>query len=80
MVSKEALEVIRMYESDMPFLFFALFDGEKEESASYYCPILENQNKNAAIYRDMPGNKIKIRLDLAESLLLRGAGGMELMG
>ena len=55
MVSKEALEVIRMYESDMPFLFFALFDGEKEESASYYCPILENQNKNAAIYRDMLG-------------------------
>ena len=78
MVSKEALEVIRMYETDMPFLLFALFDTEKEESKSYYCPILETDNKKAAIYRKMPENEIKIRLDLAESLLIRGAGGMEL--
>lgn len=78
LVSKEALAVIRMYETDMPFLFFALFDAQKEESAAYYCPILETDNKKAAIYRKMPENEIKIRLDLAESLLLRGAGGMEL--
>lgn len=79
LVSREAMGVIRMYEEDMPFLFFALFDTEQEESASYYCPILEEDNKKAAIYREgNRGHEIKIRLDLAESLLLRGASGMEL--
>lgn len=79
LVSREAMEVIRMYEGDMPFLFFALFDTEHDESASYYCPILEEDNEKAAIYREgSTGHEIKIRLDLAESLLLRGASGMEL--
>ncbi len=79
LVSREAMGVIKMYEEDMPFLFFALFDTKKNESASYYCPILEEDNEKAAIYREKKwGHKIRIRLDLAESLLLRGAGGMEL--
>lgn len=41
--------------------------------------LLEEDNKKAAIYREENrGHEIKIRLDLAESLLLRGASGMEL--
>lgn len=81
MVSREAMEVIRMYEENMPFLFIALFDAQNDESASYYCPILEVDNEEAAIYKKKTINKsvIKIRLDLAESLLQRKAVGLSLI-
>lgn len=81
MVSREAMEVIRMYEENMPFLFIALFDAENDESASYYCPILVADNEEAAIYKKKTINKslIKIRLDLAESLLQRKAVGLSLI-
>lgn len=82
MVSREAMEVIRMYEEKMPFLYVALIDAQKRENKSYYCPVLAEGDGGyrEAVYRVRKGNdwEIRIRLDLAESLLLRGAEGMEL--
>ncbi len=81
MVSKGAMDVFKMYENDMPFLFAALFDTDKGESVSYYLPILADGNGECreAIYHTKNKNQweIRIRIDLAESLLARGAEGME---
>ncbi len=83
LVSKGVMDVIKMYEKDMPFLFAALFDTDKGESVSYYLPILAEGNEEfgEAIYRIKNKNRweIRLRLDLAESLLARGAEGMELI-
>lgn len=83
LVSKGVMDVIKMYEKDMPFLFAALFDTDKGESVSYYLPILAegNEEYGEAIYRIKNKNRweIRLRLDLAESLLARGAEGMELI-
>lgn len=83
MVSKGVMDVLKMYEKDMPFLFAALFDTDKGESVSYYLPILAEGNEECgeAIYRIKNRNRweIRLRLDLAESLLARGAEGMELI-
>ena len=58
----------------------ALFEAERQESASYFCPVLEESNEvqDKPIYRlfKKEGNEIRIRLDLAESLLARGAIGL----
>lgn len=82
MVSKEAADVLRMYDEEMPFLFAILFDTEKKESVSYHLPILAEGDENCqeAVYRIRNKNQweIRVRLDLAESLLLRGAEGIEL--
>ncbi len=81
LVSREAMNVIWMYEEEMPFIFAALFDTDKGESASYYIPILaEKEECGEALYRvkKRDGWEVRIRLDLAESLLRRGAEGMEL--
>lgn len=80
MVSRDAMEVIRMYAEDMPFLYVALFAKGIGETASYYCPILEDNKEEAVIYRvkKLDGYEIRIRLDLAESLLSRGAIGLSL--
>lgn len=82
MVSKGVMDVLKMYEEDMPFLFAALFDTEKGESVSYYLPILAEGDEKCgdAIYHMKNKNRreIRIRIDLAESLLARGAEGMEL--
>ena len=43
LVSEEAMEVILLYDKEMPFFFVALFDTLKEESASYYCPVLPEE-------------------------------------
>ena len=52
LVSREALEVIHMYVRKMPFLHVALFDIEKGEGVSYYCPILaEGGNCGETLYR-----------------------------
>lgn len=83
LVSKGVMDVLKMYEKDMPFLFTALFDTDKGESVSYYLPILAEGNEECgeAIYRIKNKNRweIRLRLDLAESLLARGAEGMELI-
>ncbi|MDR7810477.1 hypothetical protein [Lacrimispora sp.] len=42
--SRTAMEVTALYDSDIPFLFAALFDTEKGECASYYCPVLEEED------------------------------------
>lgn len=82
MVSEAVMEVIRLYDRNMPFLFLALFDAEKEESMSYYCPILEEGDgeEEEILYRiERPeGREIRISEELAESLLERGAVGIEL--
>lgn len=80
LVSREAMEVIRIYEEEMPFLYVAMVDTQSGESCSYYCPVLaEGIACGEALYRVKKGNEweVRIRVDLAESLLLRGAEGME---
>lgn len=83
MVSEEAMEVILLYDRQMPFFFLALFDTLKEESVSYYCPVLaENESGGKeALYqiKRQKGNEIRICEELAESLLERGMVGMSLV-
>ena len=82
MVSEEAMEAILLYDQQMPFFFLALFDTEKEESVSYYCPVLaeDTDGGKEALYqiKRREGYEIRICEELAESLLERGAVGMEL--
>jgi hypothetical protein len=84
MVSAEAMQVIKRYEQEMPFLFVALFDTDREESAAYYCPVLADAERDwecrEALYRIRTerGSQVRIREDLVESLLDRGAVGMKL--
>lgn len=80
MVSEGVMEVIRLYDKTMPFLFVVLFDAVREESASYYCPVLTEENEGEVIYRVkcLQGYEIRICKELVESLLDRGAVGMEL--
>lgn len=83
MVSEEAMEVIRLYDDRIPFLFLALFDSAKEKNMSYYCPVLAEDGSGGreAIFRikERSGDVIKICEELAESLLERGVTGMELL-
>lgn len=82
LVSREMMELLVHYDDRIPFLFVALFGAERQESASYFCPVLEESNEvqDKPIYRLLKkeGNEIRIRLDLAESLLARGAIGLVL--
>lgn len=82
MVSRQVMEVIRLYQEDMPCIYIALFDTEKGESASYYLPILMDGSliSDEAIYRIQMWERSEIRIciDLAESLLARGAVGLNL--
>lgn len=41
--SREAMEVISLYDTSIPFLFAALFDTRKGECSSYFCPVLEEE-------------------------------------
>ena len=43
LLSRSTMEVTALYDPDIPFLFFVLFDTEKGECASYYCPVLEEE-------------------------------------
>ena len=82
LVSGEIMELLVHYDEDIPFLFMALFAVDKEESASYFCPVLEESREvqDKPIYRLLKeeGSEIRLRLDLAESLLARGAIGLAL--
>lgn len=82
MVSEEVMEIIKLYDNRMPFIFLALLDKQKEESKSYYCPVLaeDNVGQKEALYRVkiLNGYEIRICEELAESLLSRGAIGIEL--
>jgi len=44
LLSRPAMEVTALYDSDIPFLFLALFDTGKGECASYFCPMLEEED------------------------------------
>ena len=59
-----------------------MFDTEKEESVSYYCPVLAEDSDGGKEALDWmkrrEGDEIRICEELAESLLERGAVGMEL--
>lgn len=100
LLSRLAMEVTALYDPDIPFLFFVLFDTEKGECASYYCPVLEEEEclarqpgpgqreivldrekiSGVPLFRVRTGTEstVVIRMDLAESLLERGAIGMNL--
>lgn len=49
LLSRPAMEVTALYDSDIPFLFFALFDTGKGECASYFFPVLEEEECLAGI-------------------------------
>ncbi|WP_349948725.1 hypothetical protein ABFV83_10010 [Lacrimispora sp. BS-2] len=55
LLSRPAMEVTALYDSDIPFLFFVLFDTEKGECASYYCPVLEEEECLAT--QPVPGQR-----------------------
>jgi hypothetical protein len=100
LLSRTAMEVIGLYDSNIPFLFFVLFDTDKEECASYFCPVLVEEDCLARkpepgkrelildrskmigipLFRIRTGTEsvVIIRMDLAESLLERGAIGLNL--
>lgn len=100
LLSRAAMEVIGLYDSNIPFLFFVLFDTDKEVCASYFYPILEEEDCLAQklgpgqrelildwskmtgipLFRIRTGTEsaVIIRMDLAESLLERGAIGLNL--
>lgn len=44
LLSRPAMEVTALYDSAIPFLFFVLFDTEKGECSSYFCPVLEEED------------------------------------
>lgn len=81
LVSREAMEVICLYEEGMAFCFCALFDRKREEGIAYYCPVLPEEEGHV-LYRKRKGNgfEYRVRLDLAESLLRREASGFMLKG
>lgn len=100
LLSRAAMEVTGLYDSNIPFLFFVLFDTDKGECASYFSPVLEEEDCLAQ--KPVPGQRelildrskmggiplfrirtgtesaVIIRMDLAESLLKRGAIGLNL--
>lgn len=78
LVSEEAMEVIRLYDRTMPFLSVVLSDNVREESVAYYCPVLEEDGEILYRTKRPGGSEIWICEELAESLLERGAVGMEL--
>ena len=100
LLSRAAMEVTGLYDSNIPFLFFVLFDTDKEECASYFSPVLEEEDCLAQkpgpgqrelildrskmtgnpLFRIRTGTEsaVIIRMDLAESLLERGAIGLNL--
>ncbi len=44
LLSRPAMEVTALYDSAIPFLFFVLFNAEKGECSSYFCPVLEDED------------------------------------
>ena len=60
LLSRSAMEVTALYDPDIPFLFFVLFDMEKGECASYYSPVLEEEECLAK--QPVPGQR-EIGLD-----------------
>lgn len=42
--SEPAKDVVSFYDPDIPWRFTILFDNEKEECASYFCPVLEEDD------------------------------------
>lgn len=83
LVSKGVMDVLKMYDTDMPFLFAVLYDISHGESISYYLPVLKEGDEECRepVYRIKIKThwEIRIRLDVVESLLYRGVEGMELV-
>ena len=42
LLSREAMEMVVLYEQELPFVFAALFDTKQGICGSYYCPIPED--------------------------------------
>lgn len=100
LLSEPAMHVVSFYDPEIPWCFAVLFGDSGKECASYFCPILEEEDCAVEeVYREgetvrldrrkMKGlplfrirvkdrKKTVIRMDLAESLLMRHAVGLEL--
>ena len=85
MVSEEAGQVMFMYDKRLQFITAILLDVNNKDQAVYYIPVLprvESLSKSAignlVVFKleDAIKSKIFIRIDLAESLLERGAKGI----
>lgn len=77
LLSRTAMEVTVLYDSDIPFLFFVLFDTGKGECASYFCPVLEEEDCLAR--KPVPGQReiILDRKKMSGIPLFRVRAGME---
>ena len=77
LLSRTAMEVTVLYDSDIPFLFFVLFDTRKGECASYFCPVLEEEDCLAG--KSGPGQReiILDRKKMSGIPLFRVRTGME---
>lgn len=100
LLSEPAMHVVSFYDPEIPWCFAVLFGDSGKECASYFCPILEEEDgvvkeayregeiirldskkmKGLPLFRIRVKDRKKtvIRMDLAESLLMRHAVGMEL--
>lgn len=86
LLSKEASGIVHMYDETIPLLCVVLFEKEKGENAVYYMPLLEEAESGSLMKMDRPIFKMRqgvngsviVRMDLAESLLMREATGMTL--
>ena len=84
MVSREAADIIHMYDPAIPYISAVLFDKEMQESIVYYMPLLEEagrqEYKNRPLVRQKQDRRYQIiaRMDMIESLLVRGAAGITL--
>lgn len=84
LLSKAAMEVVNLYDPTIPYQIFALFGLTGQAGKIYYCPILLKQNDISE--KGLPLFQVKNKgrtetilcLDLAESLLERGAIGFGL--
>lgn len=55
LLSRIAMEVTALYDPAMPFRFTVLFDTEKGECVSYYCPVMEEQD--CLVRQPEPGSR-----------------------
>lgn len=100
LLSERAMDVVSFYDPEIPWCFVVLFDDSGKECASYFCPILEEEDcvvvesnqegetvrldrrrmKGLPLFQIQVKDRKKtvIRMDLAESLLMRHAIGLEL--
>ena len=75
-LSREAMEMVVLYEQELPFVFAALFDTKQGICGSYYCPIPEdvacvverrgNGDIQILLKQEQIGGKVLFRVDVRD--------------